>query len=215
MSLFLLLWKLILMDAIIISIGYVIVCFCLTCAIGKKSTFVARKFFHICMSCWWSIRLLFINNDKLWAAITVFLLIYVLLNAFYLKALDIGVLCFLVVISFMTWITTQFTYFVIPATSAMLILGFSDSLAALIGRGYQKHYHKEYKKSIIGTITFTFISIVILESICYKYNLKILFVNNLIFSIILALFEKMLFGKYDNIFIAFFVFIYMIFIGGN
>lgn len=113
---------------------------------------------------------------------------------------------FCISLSMLTLITTYIEETIIPATASMLVMGYADSSAAIIGRKYQIYKRKEYECSFIGTITFIIVAITVLENyFCYinKFNIFIA----MVISIISGIVEAKILPQYDNITIPIVVYI--------
>lgn len=131
----------------------------------------ARKFIHIGVSNWWFIAILFFKGDyALWfaiiAPITFIILNYLSYRLDLIKAMERGgkgslgtvyfpiSLLILVIISFGVLKRPEFGAF------GMLILGYGDGLAAIIGKSYGK---KElmHGKTLEGTLTMFLASLLV------------------------------------------------------
>lgn len=180
----------------------------------KKKTgdnFVTRKFLHIAMASWWFIRLKFLDNPYLWIGPVVFIAI----TFFYAQAYNCkkGIMYFNISLAVLTFLTTKYEKPIFPSTAAILVLGYADPLAALMGRYYQNLTNKVHRKSILGSVVFTIVTSVILIALHLP---QIEFANVVIYigeAMATALCEMYLFPEYDNIVIPGIVFLISVLIG--
>lgn len=194
------------MTGYIVSLGYVLICICV-CGIlkSKLSVFISRKILHILMANWWYIRLAFINCRLLWLGPLAFMII---LNIYARKKeIKRGMEYFCLSLSIMTMITAINMKYIVPATSAILIMGYADAAAAIFGKAYQNYKKTDKTYSIVGSIAFFTISNVVLF-ICMGHTVNIIY---LIFvSLLLTFIEAAIFPKYDNITVPMFAFLMML-----
>jgi len=192
------------MIAYIVSLLYVGVSL-LICFFLKKffDDFVIRKLLHILMSCWWFIRLYFIDAHFLWTGPVIFLILtYVYSKIKKETKTGMGQFCFS--LSVMTFITECFSSAIMPATAAIFAMGFADSAAALSGNVYQKYKKTQNSHSIVGTGVFFVVAFAVLI-VCFKKEISIWFL--LFISGFLSITEAYIFPKYDNITIPFITFV--------
>ena len=135
------------MIAYLISVSYVVIVLAVCVVLGKFfSQFYVRKIMHILMASWWFIRLQFLNCEFLWSGPIICALIVFFMRQKY--NFKIGMELFCLSLALMTVFSCYFRPIMPYATASVLILGYSDSLAAIIGHTYQ------LKKNINGTRTF-------------------------------------------------------------
>ena len=134
---------------------------------GRFSTEFTRKFVHIGVSHWWIVAMLFIKDVR-YAVIAP--VIFVLLNYFsYKKGLiksmergkdssDLGTVYFpisLIILIILTWdgglLGADFKYL---GALGILIMGYGDGFAAIVGENYGKRKYKIFgnEKSLEGSI---------------------------------------------------------------
>lgn len=195
------------------SILYLIFSFLFVSIIYKKTlnSFLSRKILHILMSNWWCIRLLFIDIKNLWIGPFVFIVLNFFWT-FHKKEKDYGLVCFAVSLTLLTYAVEYLPICISAATAAIYVLGFSDSLAALIGRAYQKKYCLEYKKSVLGTITFAFTTTIVISFVnILMLNKEIHILIIIIFSVFLAYVEAKILPSLDNITIPLCTFVFILY----
>lgn len=111
----------------------------------------------------------------------------------------------LFVLCILSYISNTFLY---PATMGVMILGYADSLAAIVGHAFQERKKKKYEKSVLGTLVFCIVSMLILYigNIFFEINMPYCLV--IFISGTLAFIEARVLPKYDNLMIpmvAFFI----------
>lgn len=149
----------------------------------------ARKFIHIGVSNWWILAMLFFDNI-IWASIApvVFILLnYVSFKMNLIKAMErsgkgtLGTVYFpisLLILVIVTFLIEQ------PFIGAIgiLILGYGDGLAAVIGKKYGKH-KLMFGKSVEGTITMFVTSLIV------SFSLLVIFTPRYVWlAVLIALF---------------------------
>ncbi len=153
----------------------------------------SRKFIHIGVSNWWIIAMIFFDNN-ISAAIVPGL--FVIINYIsYKKQIfnamerdgskkDLGTVYYaisLLVLSIITFKNKEFAYI---GALGILIMGYGDGFAAIIGTKYGKHKFKIFgnDKTIEGSLAMFLCSFLVSIVILYIFNP----VNVLLFSFILA-----------------------------
>ncbi len=192
------------MFAYIVSLLYVGISL-LICFFLRKifNDFEIRKILHILMSCWWFIRLYFINAHFLWTGPVIFLILtYVYSKIKKETKTGMGQFCFSLFV--MTFVTECFSSVIMPATAAIFAMGFADSAAALSGNVYQKYKNTKNPHSIVGTVVFFIVAFAVLF-VCFNKEISIWYL--LFVSGILSITEAYIFPKYDNITIPFTTFV--------
>lgn len=146
------------------------------------------------MANWWYIRLFFIKASFLWLGPAIFaIILYV--NAKN-KNIKSGMEHFCISLSAMTLLTELSQESIWPATAAILVLGYADAAAALIGTAYQKKKGTNNSYTIWGSCAFFVISFIVLV-ICFYSSINLLYI--LLISGILTIIESKILPKYDNI----------------
>lgn len=190
------------MSAYLISVTYVFMVLAVCVVLGKFfSQFYVRKVMHILMASWWFIRLQFPDCEFLWTGPIVCAIIIFFLRHKYNFKIGMGLFC--LSLALMTVFSYYFRTFVPYATASVLILGYSDSLAAIVGYTYQLKKNINGNRTFIGSCVFFIVSLIILI---------ILFINkiNILLLILIALIsafaEAFVFPEYDNFFVPLIVF---------
>lgn len=166
--------------------------------------FLTRKIIHIFMAGWWIIRVSHIDNYILWIGPFVFtILTYIYTRKNKVKS---GMEDFCFSLTLLTLITMYDNKTVIPATIAILIMGISDPIAAIVGRKYQVSRNQEKDYCLAGSIAFAMSSIIELEIYFCLTGIHSIFAP-IIIAIITAYVEAKVFPKYDNIMVPFVAYI--------
>lgn len=146
------------------------------------------------MASWWHIRLHFLECQLLWFGPLAFMVLLV----FYArkKAIKSGMEYFCFSLALMTFLTEINSLFILPATVAILTMGYADSAAAILGSMYQKRKNTNNSYSLVGSITFFLVSTTV-SFICLNHTVNIVYL--IIISALVSLVEAKFLPKYDNI----------------
>ena len=154
----------------------------------------SRKFTHIGVSNWWIIAMIFFNSN-IYAAIVpgLFVIVnYISYKKQVFKAMerdgsknDLGTVYFalsLLILALITFKNAEFSYI---GALGILIMGYGDGLAAVIGVKYGKHKFKVLgnEKSFEGSLAMFVFSFLVSVSLLYIFNP----VNITLFSLIVAI----------------------------
>lgn len=193
---------------IIVSVVYIVLVFVLSKFMTKKGEEMSRKFIHIALSNIWFIYCLFI--DVLWVACilpAVFIVINSLSYKFKIfKTMEreqndgFGTVYYAISIL----LVTIFAYLQenpIIGTAGMLIMGYGDGFAAVIGK---KIKSKEYKvfgatKTIAGSTTMFIFSLIISCVVFYIIGMEYFILKALITAVIATILEAISVKGLDNI----------------
>lgn len=193
---------------VIISSIYIILVFVLSKFMTKKGEEASRKFIHILLSNIWIIYCIFI--DILWVAAilpAVFIVINSLSYKFKIfKTMEreqndgFGTIYYAISIL----LVTIFSYLQADpmiGAAGMLIMGYGDGLAAVVGKRFRS---KEYKifgatKTIAGSITMYVVSLIISCIVFYIMGMEYFIIKAFITAIIAALLEAVSVKGLDNI----------------
>ena len=189
---------------IVISVVYIVVVFVLSKFMTKKGEEISRKFIHIALSNIWIIYCLFI--DLLWVACILpaaFIVINSLSYKFKIfKTMEreendgFGTVYYAISIL----LVTIFSYLQsnpMIGTTGMLIMGYGDGFAAILGK---KVKSKEYKtKSIAGSATMFVFSLVISCVVFYMIGIEYFILKALLTAVIATLLEAVSVKGLDNI----------------
>lgn len=191
----------------IISIVYVIIGIIVTGYIEKRFSdkFIARKVLHLLMANWWFIRMYCIEDEWIW--IGPFLAIGI--TYWYCKTYSsrMGMVYFCVALTIMTILTTCNRNLIFEASASILILGYADSFAAVVGRYYQLRKGKIPQKSHLGSVVFGITAAFILYVASQLWGGGMSISICLIIAFISAIFERKVFPELDNIVVPGIVFV--------
>lgn len=160
------------------------------------------------MASWWYIRLFFIKVSFLWLGPAIFAIIL----SVYARNKNIksGMEYFCISLSTMTLLTELSEESILPATAAILVLGYADAAAALIGMAYQNKKGTNTSSTIWGSFTFFVISFIVLVVFFYS-SINLIYI--LLISVILTIIESKILPKYDNITVPIATFLMTFYIG--
>jgi len=182
---------------IIVSIMFVFLIIAISSLLTKfnlLSNEGSRKFIHVGVSNWWIIAMIFFDNN-IYAAIVhaLFVIInYISYKKQVFKAMerdgsknDLGTVYFalsLLILALITFKNAEFSYI---GALGILIMGYGDGLAAIIGVKYGKHKFKVLgnEKSFEGSLAMFVFSFLVSISLLYIFNP----VNITLFSLIVAI----------------------------
>lgn len=154
----------------------------------------SRKFIHIGVSNWWIIAMIFFNNN-IYASIVPALFVvinYISYKKQVFKAMerdgsknDLGTVYFalsLLILSLITFKNIEYSYI---GALGILIMGYGDGFAAVIGVKYGKRKFKVLgnEKSIEGSLTMFIFSFMVSAVILYTFNPM----NIILYSLIIAI----------------------------
>ena len=201
------------MTGIIESIIYVLICFIVVgviCSITRND-FLTRKILHMLMASWWFV---FLNNIES-EIIIIGPLSFIVINYLYSKLCnkhEYGMVHFAISLSILAIVSRFNEILILPATAGMMILGYADPVAALVGRAYQKYKgYETHTKSIVGSIAFSIVAMIILLVLIDEDGKQRIGFDLIILGGFFAYIENRVFPKYDNMLIpiAVFIFVYM------
>lgn len=159
----------------------------------------SRKFIHIGVSNWWIIAMIFFNNN-IYASIVPALFVvinYISYKKQVFKAMerdgsknDLGTVYFalsLLILSLITFKNVEYSYL---GALGILIMGYGDGFAAVIGVKYGKNKFKvlENEKSLEGSLAMFIFSFIVSIVILYIFNP----VNIILYSLVLAIISTFL-----------------------
>lgn len=184
---------------------YVAIIFNILAFFGSKSIispFLQRKLLHIGMANWWWIRL-FIFDSILYACIGPFAFCFI--NLFIEKKSNIkkhGMTYFAVSLLFCTICSFYNAYTCICATIAIMILGFADPMAAIVGGSFSKDH-----KTIQGSVTFFLTTMIVLLVANITSDIHIFFFEAMSIGVVVSFVESKVLPECDNLLIPIVVFI--------
>lgn len=193
---------------IIVSIIYIALIFLISKPLSKKGEEISRKFVHIMLSNIWIIYLIFI--DSLWVACilpALFVVINTLSYKFKLiKSMEreendgFGTIYYAISIL----LVTIFTYLLknpMIGLAGILIMGYGDGFAAIIGRAINspKYKIRNTTKSLAGSLTMFIISLVISIVALYLLGAEYFIIKAIGISVIATVLEAISIIGLDNI----------------
>ena len=159
----------------------------------------SRKFIHVGVSNWWIIAMIFFNSNIYAAMVPALFVIinYISYKKQVFKAMerdgsknDLGTVYFalsLLILALITFKNSEFSYI---GALGILIMGYGDGFAAIVGIKYGKHKFKVLgnSKSLEGSLAMFIFSFTVSLFILYIFNP----INIVLFSLILALISTIL-----------------------
>lgn len=189
-----------------IFIGIIIVFAKFFKKIGKE---VSRKFIHIMLSNWWFIAMYFFEN-ALWASIVP--LSFVVINYIsYKKNLisvmeresqdGLGTVYYAISLLILAIITFGITNKPEIGLCSVLIMGYGDGLAAVIGKRVKSYEYKigNTKKTLVGSLTMFVITFIIIAIYLGTTGINLWAIKSIVTAIILTIIEAVSTKGTDNI----------------
>lgn len=189
-----------------IFIGIIIVFAKFFKKIGKE---VSRKFIHIMLSNWWFIAMYFFEN-ALWASIVP--LSFVVINYIsYKKNLisvmeresqdGLGTVYYAISLLILAIITFGITNKPEIGLCSVLIMGYGDGLAAVIGKRVKSYEYKigNTKKTLVGSLTMFVITFIIIGIYLGTTGINLWAIKSIVTAIILTIIEAVSTKGTDNI----------------
>lgn len=179
----------------------------------KKGKEASRKFIHIMLSNWWFIAMYFFDN-VIWASIVPFT--FIIINYVSYKKNIISVMernnqekdgLGTVYYAISLFLIAIFTFGIInnPAVGlcAILIMGYGDGLAAVIGKKLKSKSFKigNSTKTIAGSTVMLFISFAIVAIFFASIGITFWWIKSLVIAIIVTIIEAVGIKGTDNIFV--------------
>ncbi len=174
--------------------------------IGKEAS---RKFIHIMLSNWWFIAMYFFTNAFSAALVP---MTFVIINYISYKKNLISVMerenqdgLGTVYYAISLLIVSIFTFGIIKRPEiglcSILIMGYGDGLAAVIGKSIKSYEYKigNTKKTIAGTLTMLLITLIIVAIFLYTTKSNLWIIKSIIISIILTILEAISIKGTDNL----------------
>lgn len=175
----------------------------------KIGTEASRKFIHITLSNWWFIAMYFFDN-AIWASLVP--LSFVIINYIsYKKNLisvmererqdGLGTVYYAVSLLILAIITFGITKRPEIGLCSILIMGYGDGLAAVIGKKVKSYEYKigNTKKTIAGSLTMFIITFIIVAIFSGVTGINLWLIKSIITAIILTLIEAVSIKGTDNI----------------
>lgn len=191
------------------SIIYIALVFLTSKLLEKKGKEMSRKYIHIMLCNIWFIFMYFFDN---WIVAAILPAIFVVINALsykynIIKIMErenkkegIGTVYYAISLTILSIVTFYFNKPIL-GLAGVLIMGYGDGLAAVVG---QKVKSKEYKvfggtKSIAGTITMLIVSFLISSLIFMYLGTEALILKSIIIAVIGTIVEAVSVKGLDNI----------------
>lgn len=189
-----------------IFIGIIIVFAKFFKKIGEEAS---RKFIHIMLSNWWFIAMYFFEN-ALWASIVP--LSFVVINYIsYKKNLisvmeresqdGLGTVYYAISLLILAIITFGITNKPEIGLCSVLIMGYGDGLAAVIGKKVKSYEYKigNTKKTLVGSLTMFVITFIIIAIYLGTTGINLWAIKSIVTAIILTIIEAVSIKGTDNI----------------
>lgn len=213
---------------IVISLIFVFIIIGISTALTSKNILSgegSRKFIHIGVSNWWIIAMMYFDN-ALYAAIVPALFIvinYISYKKQVFKAMerdgakeDLGTVYYAVSLLVLSLITFRQAFSPYIGALGILVMGYGDGLAAVIGSKYGKHKIKlgNSIKSLEGSVTMFIASFVTIFTLLSLYNGYYKGPMSITLALVATLLELITPEGFDNITVPLGTsFLYMMFIG--
>lgn len=166
----------------------------------------SRKFIHILASNWWFIAMFYFESVLI---ATIIPLVFILINYFsykynLIKAIERevnnhpGSIYYSISLFILVLVTFGLLENPVIGAIGIMIMGYADGLAALIGKrfGKKKIYHY---KTVIGTLTMFIVSFIVSLSFLLIYHPRQFLINSLILSLIATILELFSLDGIDNL----------------
>ena len=195
------------MMEIFVSIVYVVIVIGISSIIYNKvkCRFLIRKIIHMEMANWWLIRLQYLDSKVLWLGPAIFIIINMVISKKF--ECEEGIVHFSISLTVFTLLSMTSDTYVFPSTAAVMVLGYADPIAALVGRGRQIKQNLRYEKSFVGSMVFGCIAFIVLLIVCRLYDVHISIFSMIIISVLTAFSEAKIFSRFDNIVIPTVIFV--------
>lgn len=194
---------------IIISYLFIGIVIVLAKFFKKSGEEASRKFIHIMLSNWWFIAMYFFEN-ALWASIVP--LSFVIINYIsYKKNLisvmeresqdGLGTVYYAISLLILAIITFGITKRPEIGLCSILIMGYGDGLAAVIGKRVKSYEYKigNTKKTLAGSLTMLIITFIIVAIFSGVTGVNLWLIKSIITAIILTVIEAVSIKGTDNI----------------
>lgn len=173
---------------------------------GKEAS---RKYIHIMLANWWFIAMLFFTN-WIWASIVP--LSFIIINYIsYKKDLisvmerekqdGLGTIYYAISLFIVSIITFGIVHKPEIGLCSILIMGYGDGLAAVIGKSIKSYEYKimDSKKTIAGSTTMLIVTFIILTIFLYATNSNLWLLKSAILAIIFTVVEAVSIKGTDNL----------------
>ena len=196
---------------IVVSILYIAIVMMISKKVGKFGKEASRKFVHISLSNWWIIAMLLFDN-VIWASILPTLFIFINYASYkfnIIKTMEreendgLGTVYYAISLLITSIVTFGIINKPYVGLCGILIMGYGDGLASIIG---QKIKSKSYKvgnktKTIAGSLTMLTVSLLILSVFFAVTGVSYWLLKALAIACILTVVEAVSIKGTDNIFV--------------
>lgn len=198
---------------IAVSIVFVLVVIGISEFLGKKqilSNEGTRKFVHIGVANWWFIAMYFFDN-KFYAAIVpaIFVIVnYISYKQQIFKSMErnseqnsLGTVYYAISLLILSLITFSEGYSSTIGLVGIMVMGYGDGLAAVIGQAYGKHKYTVLgaTKSMEGTLAMFLSSFIVTLLILHFGSIPNVFLLAFVIAIIATIIESLSFAGLDNL----------------
>jgi len=169
----------------------------------------SRKFIHIAVSNWWLIAM-FTFDDPIWASFVPLMFVFINYLSYrknVFKAMerdgsarDLGTVYYAISLLILAYLTFNSDVKYIGAIG-ILIMGYGDGFAAIIGQKYGKHSFKKYglDKSLEGSLTVLFFGLLISGIFFAMYSPSNLLIKTLVIGLSATVIELLSPNGFDNL----------------
>ncbi|QNO14639.1 hypothetical protein HYG86_07495 [Alkalicella caledoniensis] len=198
---------------IAVSIVFVLVVIGTSEFLGKKqilSNEGTRKFVHIGVANWWFIAMYFFDN-KFYAAIVpaIFVIVnYISYKQQIFKSIErnseensLGTVYYAISLLILSLITFSEGYSPTIGLVGIMVMGYGDGLAAVIGQAYGKHKYTIFgaTKSMEGTLAMFLSSFIVTLLILHFGSFPNVFLLPFVIAIFATVIESISFAGFDNL----------------
>lgn len=194
---------------IILAIVYILFVFLTSRLLEKKEKEISRKYIHIMLSNIWFISMTFFDNFIIAAILP---MIFVIINALsfkynIIKIMEredkkegIGTVYYAISLTILS-LVTFYIQKPILALPGILIMGYGDGLAAVIGQNVKSKKYNIFgsTKSIAGSITMFVVSLIISIAIFLFIGVEGLILKSIFIAVIATILEGISIKGLDNI----------------
>lgn len=194
---------------ILISYIFIAIIIMLSKIFEKYGKELSRKFIHIALSNWWLIAMYFFNN-VFWACLvpTSFVIInYISYKKHLISVMEreepdgLGTVYYAMSLLIMSIITFGITKRIQIGLCSILIMGYGDGLASVVGKGINSYEYKigETKKTVAGTLTMFITTFIIVAIFLFIMNTHLYIIKSIVIAIVLTLVEAISIKGTDNL----------------
>lgn len=198
---------------IIISVVYIGILMLSAKLFEKSGKEASRKYLHIMLSNWWIIAMIFFNN-MWWSAVlpAVFVVInYASYKMDIIKVMErddsdenkdsLGTVYYAISLLILALITFGPIKDPLIGLCGIIVMGYGDGLAAVIGRTVKSKEYKigNCKKTVAGSLTMFIVTLIIMAGFLYYRNADYWHIKSIVVAGIMTLVEAVSIKGTDNI----------------